>query len=84
MPYITTDQREALKQRPPMNAGELNYVTCVNIDQYIQAKGVSYETLNAVVGVLENVKHEIQRRILDGYEDFKRTENGEVFSVTLK
>lgn len=84
MPYITPDQREALKQRPPMNAGELNYVLCRHIGQYVQTKGISYETLNSVIGVLECVKFEIERRILAGYEDMKRTENGEVFSVSIE
>lgn len=83
MPYITQDQRAALKQRPPLHVGELNYVLCRHIDQYMDAKGINYETLNSVVGVLECIKFEIERRILAGYEDCKRTENGEVFGATL-
>lgn len=59
--------------------GELNFQVTRLCDTFIQRKGLSYETLNAVIGVLEAAKLELYRRIAAPYEDQKRGENGEVY-----
>lgn len=80
MPYITEKQRQALdKGLPPLEAGELNYLITRLILEYIKDKGESYSVYNAVMGVLECVKHEIYRRLISSYEDKKRKENGDIF-----
>lgn len=38
----------------------------------------SYQSAVEIIGALETVKHEFQRRYLDPYEDRKREENGDV------
>jgi hypothetical protein len=39
----------------------------------------SYHELATIIGVLETMKLEFQRRIVNPYEDLKLKENGEVF-----
>ena len=45
----------------------------------IDAKGLRYEHLNAVVGALDSCKAEFQRRVVAPYEDKKAGENGDVY-----
>lgn len=80
MPYITKDRRAALDgvDVSPENAGELNYIICQLIYAYIQEKGLEYQTLNDVVGVLEAVKQELYRRLIGPYEDKKIAANGDI------
>jgi len=92
MPYITKERRLELEDTDPglnvKTAGELNYVLASIIDDYFYnscySVAVSYQTFNDVVGVLENLKFEIQRRFLAPYEDQKIEENGEVFWALKK
>jgi len=80
MPYIS--EKDRLKAATFDNVdtpGKLNYKLAVVIDEYFERKKVSYGTFNDVVGALECLKAEIERRFLFPYEDMKRIENGEVF-----
>lgn len=38
----------------------------------------NHEEISNVIKILRNVAHEIERRILDEYEDMKRDKNGDV------
>jgi len=85
MPYISKTQREEITKHgvPPSVPGELNFAISSLIDQYIDnIGGLSYVSLNTIIGVLECVKLEIYRRIGAPYEDEKLIENGEVFVKT--
>lgn len=61
------------------HAGELNYLlTQVAID-YIGHNGLSYRTINDVVGAFECAKAEFQRRVVADYEDQAILRNGDVY-----
>ncbi len=82
MPYIKCAERNRLDAGgAPETAGELNYLITRAVDSYLKQKGLSYAHLNEAVGVLECAKLELYRRIAAGYEDGKRAENGEVYTV---
>ena len=88
MPYINKQQRinfvEILKEieekfeKDGITPGELNYFITKIVHTYIQTRGLSYTYINDIVGVLDCVKAEFQRRIVNGYEDVKIFENGDV------
>ena len=84
MPYIKTTGRSGIDTwvnpvaQNCNNAGDLNYALTRIVLQYILAKGLCYETLNSVAGVLYRIQSENDRRITDPYEDVKITENGDV------
>ena len=81
MPYIVKERRELLDKHfdKPDTEGELNYVITMSVRAYLRRKGMSYATMNAIVGVLEQVKDEFQRIVIHPYEDGKSAENGEVY-----
>jgi hypothetical protein len=80
MPYIDQERRRALDHdnASPRHAGELNYLIFHLIEDYIREKGLHYQTLNDVTGVLESVKQELYRRLTGPYEDEKIAENGDI------
>lgn len=82
MPYIPKEDRADLAPRfarAPRTQGELNYqLTCV-AQHYVRVHGLSYGTLNTVVGALECAKAEFQRRVVAPYEDSKLKQNGDVY-----
>ena len=78
MPYIRKEFRETAKTAPT-GPGELNYCLTLIILDYVRRMHKSYATINEVVGALEQVKDEFQRRVVHPYEDKKREENGEVY-----
>ena len=81
MPYIHGDTRrlELKTGARPETAGELDYVLTIHALRFIQARDTDFETLNTVIGVLDNVKDEIRRRLLHEYEDARIVLNGDVF-----
>ena len=79
MPYIRQVDRDFLRGSPPALAGELNYIITSICKEYLDVKGVSYNSINEVVGVLECAKLEFYRRIASPYEDTKIEENGDVY-----
>jgi broad-specificity NMP kinase len=82
MPYITPQDRlEVSSGRFPTKAGELNYVLTGVLDSWLSQVGVRYETINAVIGVLECAKLELYRRLAAPYEDEKIAENGDVYTT---
>lgn len=79
MPYITKEQRTDIDNfTSPDTAGQLNYLITTNILEYLNTKGLSYQTINDIVGALESSKAEFQRRIVAPYEDAKIIENGDL------
>lgn len=83
MPYITPDDREAMELMGPDSAGDLNYVLTRAVVRYIETRprGLCYDSVNEVVGVLECMKLELYRRVAAPYEDQKIDENGDVYPV---
>jgi hypothetical protein len=78
MPYITPSDRAALTIRLCSTAGELNYEIHNLIFSYLTAKGLSYQTINDVMGVMTGVQAEFYRRIAAPYEEKKLRENGDI------
>lgn len=88
MPYIKKENRECfndmlikfnkLMLNEYINEGELNYLITKIVNSYTNIKGLKYKTINQVIGVLECVKTEYNRRIVAPYEDEKIKENGDV------
>ena len=94
MPYITKQERPRydeliekvtttlLEKFPAENGkgfseGDLNYVISSVVWNLFDKKP-SYSVGNKLVGVLECVKQEFIRRRLNGYEDKKIEENGDI------
>lgn len=83
MPYIKQSERSNRPLVHNQQAGNLNYTLSQEVDRYLWENGLSYATLNNVVGVLECLKLEVYRRIAAPYEDKKLEENGDVFHVNF-
>lgn len=82
MPYIKQVDRKRLevsRNDGPSTSGEMNYLFTEVVTDYILAKGLSYQTINDIVGALEGAKLEFYRRIAAPYEDTKIKENGDVY-----
>ncbi len=81
MPYIPQDARAPLLSGEafPTTSGELNFLITSIILNYLLEKGVGYETMNSIVGALDQVKDEFQRRVVHPYEDSKKVENGDLY-----
>lgn len=81
MPYIRPDQRyeEHFPEFGADSVGELNYQLTLVCKAYMTREGLSYGTINDIVGALESAKLEFYRRIAVPYEDEKIKENGDVY-----
>lgn len=81
MPYITQQQRESLHQAEyrPSTAGELNYMFTALAKQYIDDNGLSYKSINDILGALTGAQMEFYRRVAQPYEDVKKDLNGDVY-----
>ena len=88
MPYIKQEDRtpvmlesiddlaEEIKVK-----GDLNYTICQLTGLLIQKTGgMSYTNVSNWVSGVEGAFHELKRRLLDPYEDWKKDENGDVES----
>jgi hypothetical protein len=93
MPYISRLERTAYDKWIATLAhevfvrgshpGALNYVLTSLISKLLAPYPVTYERLNAAIGVLECAKLELYRRVLGPYEDYKREVTGEVYDSRL-
>lgn len=83
MPYIPIGDRVDIDFTTILlNPGELNYCITKAINNWIESEGgVSYDRINAAIGVLECAKLELYRRIAAPYEDTKCAENGDVYTL---
>jgi hypothetical protein len=79
MPYINEKDRKYSRIMVAVNAGDLNYLFTREIVEYIETKGLSYRTINDIIGALEGAKLEFYRRVAAPYEDQKIKENGDVY-----
>ena len=84
MPYISKDRRKALTTIAPQGAGELNYMLTKVLIDYIEFAGLSYATINSIVGALECAKLELYRRVAVPYEDTKISSNGDVYHADVE
>lgn len=80
MPYIPKVDR-AQASHTPVTAGQLNYAITALVAGYLRRKGLSYQTINDVVGALTGANTEFERRIVAPFEDTARARNGDVYSV---
>lgn len=78
MPYIKPEYRKEFMS--PDTPGKLNYMITTLCDEFVREYGLCYESINSVVGVLECAKQEFYRRIAAPMEDYKKTQNGDVYS----
>lgn len=81
MPYITKDRQRAICMdgSPVDNAGELNFCLTAIIKDYVERKGLSYQSINDVKGALQGALAEFDRRVVAPYEDQKIQDNGDVY-----
>jgi len=81
MPYIKQDRREQLQDDTTQaeTPGELNYLFSLISQDYVDNKGLSYSTINDIVGALEGAKLEFYRRVAVPYENQKIHDNGDVY-----
>ena len=81
MPYISPEDREYLRPEAenPEGPGGLNYqLTCI-CKQYLDRNGLSYRSINDIVGALEGAKLEFYFRVARDYEDTKIKTNGDLY-----
>jgi len=80
MPYIPQYLRRLAEQgKGKETAAVLNYRISLLVNAHILHNGLSYNTINDIVGALECAKLEAYRRIAAPYEDQKLAENGDVY-----
>lgn len=80
MPYIKQEDRDKLASGMAAKLpGELNYLITTEIKKYLDTHGLSYATINDIVGALESAKLEFYARIVEPYERTKISENGDVY-----
>jgi len=90
MPYVKKSQRphidSALKNLLLLDEGELNYAACQLFMRYVDSQegDISYRKIQAGIGALLLAAHEIEMRILRGYEHQKIIENGDIFGDFIK
>lgn len=83
MPYIKYQRRCELSRDEQYDGvatpGELNYKITKEIIQYQKNKGLSYQTINDIIGALEGAKLEFYRRVVAPYENDKIEQNGDCY-----
>ena len=81
MPYISQERRTDLvcSGHDMASAGGLNYILTRILNRYMEQRGLSYQTINDIVGALEGCKIEFYRRVAVDYENKKIAENGDVY-----
>ena len=84
MPYIKKEDRQYFDEtikaisEDVANEGDLNYIFTSLLHDRIEVEGISYQTLNNLIGVLECCKLELYRVLVGPYEDTKKKLNGSV------
>ncbi len=81
MPYIKQERRDNLRQNghDMESPGELNYLITRLALLYVEQRGLSYQTINDIVGALEGAKQEFYRRVAVPYEQEAIARNGDVY-----
>ena len=85
MPHLESTIKHALDHElvSPSAAGHLNYKFTDLITDYIQQKGLCYQTINDVLGALEGAKLEFYSLVARPYEDKKIKTNGNAYPKEL-
>lgn len=85
MPYIDPARRfplvSGLIEPKDWTAGDLNFLITVAGNAFIEGHGMSYGSLNAVIGAMECAKQEFYRRLAVPYENTKISLNGDVYGT---
>lgn len=80
LPYISQERRQALSKGEDLaGPGELNYIITRMLNRYIEHRGLSYQSINDIIGAIECCKLEFVRRVVNNYEDSKIKTNGDVY-----
>lgn len=85
MPYIKQEEREFNACDScghfcaPIASGQLNFAISLYLNEYVERKGLSYQTINDILGALEGAKLEFYRRVAAPYENLKMVQNGDVY-----
>jgi hypothetical protein len=80
MPYVTQETRTRLDAGgEPETPGEVNYVLTRIVTSYVARKGLSYATINDLLGALTGAREEFYRRVAAPYEDDAIARNGDVY-----
>ena len=85
MPYLKDWSRRAelAKDQPKLeNGAEFNFVISYLADEFIERHGLSYHTLEEIIGALEAAKQEFLHRVVDPYEAMAANRNGDVYLHT--
>lgn len=84
MPYLdhltSTDMKMG---KAPRTGGELNWTLTQACIRYVEVNGLSYRSINDVMGAMEAAKQEFYRRVAAPYEDKKIIENGDVYPTHI-
>lgn len=74
MPYIDKKRADRLTSGlgVALTPGDLNFMFSTLAAEYIEAKGLSYQTINDISGAMTEALAEFRRRIVVPYEDQKR------------
>ena len=92
MPYIKQEVRSNIDPSlavlfnhlpDKLSIGDVNYIITQICCKYLQTKGLNYENINAIIGVLECSKSEMYRRVAVGYEESKIDQNGDAYPPEL-
>ncbi len=61
-----------------LTAGDLNYTVYRLALEFIKVKGKSYNNISDAIKALTGAAHEVERRILDNYENEVIKRNGDI------
>ena len=79
MPYLTEKRKQYLDEGGPMQTkGDLTYIAFVAALTYLRDMGSNHDNISDTITALERAAHEVERRVLDPYEDKKILENGDI------
>lgn len=89
MPYINNYRREKfknftdhmieiIKEHDP-SSGDMNYLMCTFLREFIDLKGETYDRYNTVMGIISGVDKEFYRRKIAKYEDGAIGRNSDIF-----
>lgn len=84
MPYVIPEQRQVIsihnaQRKRATRPGELNFLFTEVVVSYLNSQGLCYQTINDIVGALEQAKDEFRRRVVHPYEDEKIVSAGDVY-----
>lgn len=80
MPYLDEDTLAQIADGAAIDTpGKLNWDLTTTLIRYVRLKGLSYATINDIMGALEGAKHEFYFRVAFPYEQAKMRANGDVY-----